>query len=168
MLSALIQRPLCHLAVDVVIGINHPDIQSIATFVAARPATMLYQGLPSLAGLMARADLMVGGGGTTSWERMCLGLPAIVMSIADNQTHTNKALMNAGFINYVGEMDTTTSGDIFIAIQNCLTNYDAMRNQSALMQSLVTGTGAMYVTDFLLERVQIDATTPASLRQIFH
>lgn len=38
-----------------------------------------------MAGLMLEHDLAIGAPGTTSWERACLGLPSILIPLADNQ-----------------------------------------------------------------------------------
>jgi RimJ/RimL family protein N-acetyltransferase len=38
-----------------------------------------------MAELMASADLAIGAGGSVSWERCCLGLPALVFATAANQ-----------------------------------------------------------------------------------
>lgn len=38
-----------------------------------------------IASQMAKADFAIGAGGGTSWERCCLGLPTVVLTIADNQ-----------------------------------------------------------------------------------
>jgi UDP-2,4-diacetamido-2,4,6-trideoxy-beta-L-altropyranose hydrolase len=149
-LIALSHPALTDLAVDVVIGITHPNPQSIEKLVTARPSTILYKSLPSLAGLMARADLMIGGGGSTNWERMSLGLPTIVISIADNQTETNRDLMDAGYLNFLGPKDAVTSHDISAAVQDCLPDYEKMRYQSTLMQDLVTGSGAIQLSEYLL------------------
>src|SRR5207248_3920655 len=35
--------------------------------------------------LIAGADLSIGAGGTTTWERCCLGLPTLAISTASNQ-----------------------------------------------------------------------------------
>lgn len=45
-----------------------------------------------IAGLMAKADFAIGAGGGTSWERCCLGLPTIVLTLADNQIEIAKIL----------------------------------------------------------------------------
>jgi UDP-2,4-diacetamido-2,4,6-trideoxy-beta-L-altropyranose hydrolase len=148
-LDALMTGGLEHLAVDVVVGVNHPDPEGISLQVAARPATVLLQDLPSLAGLMARADLMIGAGGSTTWERMCLGLPTIVISIADNQTATNVALMKAGYIEFVGYMDDVSGETIADAVERCLTNPKILQKQSALGQSLVPGAGTALVCEHI-------------------
>ena len=50
----------------------------------------------NMAELMSVADLAIGAGGSTSWERACLGLPSIVVSLAENQQRTINALEAAG------------------------------------------------------------------------
>lgn len=38
-----------------------------------------------MAELMANVDLAIGAAGSSVWERCCLGLPSIIIPIADNQ-----------------------------------------------------------------------------------
>ena len=73
-LEALMDPALSDLAVDVVLGQN-PHRHSVEELVAIANTT-LHGPLPSLAGLMARADLAIGAGGSTTWERACLRLPS--------------------------------------------------------------------------------------------
>jgi UDP-2,4-diacetamido-2,4,6-trideoxy-beta-L-altropyranose hydrolase len=49
-----------------------------------------------MAELMAAADLMLGAGGSTHWERCALGLPAIVLSLAENQRPATAAVAARG------------------------------------------------------------------------
>jgi len=49
-----------------------------------------------MAQLMAEADLALGAGGTTSWERCCLALPTLLTAIADNQAGIARDLARAG------------------------------------------------------------------------
>ena len=52
----------------------------------------------NMAELMAAADLAIGAGGTTSWERCCMGLPSLVCIMADNQRDVAESLEAAGAI----------------------------------------------------------------------
>ncbi len=149
-IDALAKSELAHLFVDVVIGVNHLDLRGINHKAAARPATRVHSGLPSLAGWMARADLMISGGGSTSWERMCLGLPAIVISIAANQTATNTAMQAAGYIDFLGESAQVSAEMIVDAIGRCLQEPERLRQMSRRCQDLVPGTGAERVCDLAL------------------
>ena len=55
-----------------------------------------------MATLIANADLAIGAAGSASWERCCLGLPALLFILADNQRdvcaalHKSKAAINLG------------------------------------------------------------------------
>lgn len=102
-LEALLDPALADLAVDVVLGRQSPHRQAVEELVARRPHTTLHGPLPSLAGLIARADLAIGAGGATTWERACLGLPSLVAAIAANQLPFAQALDQAGHLQLLGE-----------------------------------------------------------------
>lgn len=58
-----------------------------------------------MASLMLKHDIAIGAPGTTSWERACLGLPSILIPLADNQTTicaqllSHKAIMKVSLEN---------------------------------------------------------------------
>ena len=141
------------MVVDVVVGVNHPDKEGIAKKVATRPSTYLHSGLPTLSGLMARADLMVSAGGSTSWERMCLGLPGIVISIADNQKPMNEALQRSLYIEFLGDRRNVTVSDIADAVRRHTISPELMRARSMASQNLVLGLGSSIVCDALLHSI---------------
>lgn len=47
--------------------------------------TRVLVGVGNMAQLMADSDLAIGAAGATSWERCCLGLPSIMLVLAENQ-----------------------------------------------------------------------------------
>ena len=102
-LEALLDPTLADLAVDVVLGLQSPHRQAVEELVVRRPRTTLHRPLPSLAGLIARADLAIGAGGATTWERACLGLPSLVVAIAANQLPFAQALDQAGYLQLLGD-----------------------------------------------------------------
>lgn len=101
-LEALLDPALADLAVDVVLGRQSPHRQAVEELVARRAHTTLHGPLPSLAGLIARADLAIGACGATTWERACLGLPSLVVAIAANQLPFAQALDQAGHLQLLG------------------------------------------------------------------
>jgi spore coat polysaccharide biosynthesis predicted glycosyltransferase SpsG len=54
--------------------------------------TQVLVGVSNMAHLMAESDLCIGAAGSTSWERCCLGLPALQLVLAANQKAINAAL----------------------------------------------------------------------------
>ena len=55
---------------------------------------------------MARADLAIGAAGVTTWERLCLGLPSLVITVAEHQRPIAERLHEEGLIRWLGDQDT--------------------------------------------------------------
>lgn len=113
-----------------------------ASAARARRLGALYPPRPHLADLLAEADLAIGAGGTTTWERCCLGLPSLVVSIAENQRPACKALAAAGVIAYLGHQDGMTTERLRDAIQTLLDDAQQRQRLSAAGAALVYGSGA--------------------------
>ena len=84
-LTALQNLALNGIAVDVVTGAQHPSRDEVLSICKANDFVCHIQ-TQHMAELMLQADLSIGAGGSTTWERCCLGLPTIAISTADNQT----------------------------------------------------------------------------------
>ena len=74
------------------------DDASLNTLAGSFEKLEIRQYVSNMAELMAASDLAVGAGGTTSWERCCLGLPALIRIMADNQREVARRLEAAGAI----------------------------------------------------------------------
>ncbi|MEC4747772.1 UDP-2,4-diacetamido-2,4,6-trideoxy-beta-L-altropyranose hydrolase [Methylomicrobium sp. Wu6] len=83
-IKALAEMGVEGLHVDVVIGAQHPCRAEIETNCASQGFVCHVQ-TNRMAELMAAADLAIGAGGSATWERCCLGLPALSICVADNQ-----------------------------------------------------------------------------------
>lgn len=84
------------LKVDVVIGASNPHAQAIAVACRKLPNASLHVQTPRMAELMVAADCAIGAGGSTTWERCCLGLPALVTVLAENQAAGVKSVADVG------------------------------------------------------------------------
>jgi UDP-2,4-diacetamido-2,4,6-trideoxy-beta-L-altropyranose hydrolase len=80
---------------DVVIGAMHPHVANIRSQCAAQSDVQLHVQTDRMAELLAQARLMIGAAGTVSWERCCLGVPALMFSTADNQASNLRLLAAA-------------------------------------------------------------------------
>lgn len=91
---------------DVVVGASNPHKKDIESYCNSNMMNATYYcQTDKIAELMAKADLAIGGGGTTTWERCYMGLPAIVVSLADNQIETNEILAQKRIIKYLGKAE---------------------------------------------------------------
>lgn len=138
-----------HLEVDVVVGANNAHRVALEQQVFIRPLTHLYGSRPHLADLMARADLAIGAGGGTTWERMCLGLPSLVVSIADNQRPACEALDRAELIQYIGGFREVRASDLVDALKGWIGNRDRLLACSIQSQLLVDGLGVLRLAEVL-------------------
>jgi len=72
--------------ISVVMGLTAPWFHSVKEFAAQMPwATEVLVNVNDMAQRMADSDLAIGAAGSTSWERCCLGLPTLMVVLADNQ-----------------------------------------------------------------------------------
>ncbi len=101
---------------DVVLGRHGASANSLAAKTGERRDIEFHHGLPSLAPLMAAADLAVGAAGATTWERLCLGLPSIAVTLAQNQVPIADELARRGLIRWVGDRDTIDPARIAAAV----------------------------------------------------
>lgn len=60
-------------------------------------------GASNMAELMASADLAIGAAGGSAWERCCVGLPSLLIIMADNQRAGARALAAEGAAVCLGE-----------------------------------------------------------------
>jgi len=82
--------------IDVIIGRTNSHRQKIQDACAQSKNIQWYINASNIAEFMLKADIAIGAGGTTTWERCFMGLPAIVFSVAENQINTNKTVSAQG------------------------------------------------------------------------
>lgn len=106
--------------IDVVTAASYAHTERLRTMAAPHAQVRILSDLPTLAPLMAQADLGLGAAGTTSWERICVGLPTIAVSIAENQREIAEELNLQGLILYLGHSDGITEEVLADAVRSAL------------------------------------------------
>lgn len=158
-LDAFLAIGRADVALDVVMPAGAVHLARVRAQVAPHPNITLHQCLPTLAGLMAKADLAIGAGGATSWERLCLGLPALVVTLADNQRALTAELDRLGLVQWLGDAATLGRDDIERALRVHLA-HDIDPDWSRRCRRTVDGEGAGRVGAVLLQ----DADAPLLVR----
>ena len=137
--------------IDVVVGGNTKEVIEVTNDIT-RPNTTVSGTVPTFVHLMKNANLAIGAGGITNWERCYLGLPAIVVAIAKNQVPSSSALSRGKYINYVGELSDETPAKIEELVRQFVDNTDLLNKQSILCQKLVDGKGLRRILISLLPK----------------
>lgn len=136
------------LQIHVVIGSANPNRPSILTLAASMPSVVIHEAVPSLAPLMIAADLALGSGGATSWERCCMGLPALIVTQADNQVPIARALHERGLAIWLGDVSEISCESLASEISR-LVDRGLEQIWSASCHAICDGKGAERVASLL-------------------
>jgi UDP-2,4-diacetamido-2,4,6-trideoxy-beta-L-altropyranose hydrolase len=98
----------CPLPVDiritVVMGTTAPWLDEVHKQAQKMPyPTRVLVGVSDMAQLIANSDFAIGAGGGTSWERCCLGVPTLMLVLADNQVKVAEGLERIGAVVLVNQ-----------------------------------------------------------------
>ncbi len=151
-IDALQQLQESHWLADIVIGQANPHRLLLQQLCAQDRRLTLHIQTPGMAGLMAAADLMIGAGGATHWERACLGLPAVVVALADNQQATTAYMASLGACVDLGDAGTLSSNSLASAVDSLLQQPERRRQISVAASQLVPAGGGVPKLVSLLEQ----------------
>jgi UDP-2,4-diacetamido-2,4,6-trideoxy-beta-L-altropyranose hydrolase len=131
------------ITVDVVVGSTNPNKVQIKKHCSLMPNVNFYCQVSNMAELMIKADLAIGAGGITTWERCYLGLPSITIIIAKNQAKVLEALGDAGATWNLGFSHEVLSKDIAQKVSEALINPFLVRQMSEKSKLLIKGRGKL-------------------------
>jgi UDP-2,4-diacetamido-2,4,6-trideoxy-beta-L-altropyranose hydrolase len=95
------------LCITVVLGSHAPWLERVRLLAKGMPRTTNVRvGVADMAQLMANSDLAIGAAGSTSWERCCMGLPTLMVVLADNQREGAAALDRCGSAKLIPSLGT--------------------------------------------------------------
>lgn len=135
------------LEVDVVVGGGNPHRESVQAQCAALARCRFHCQAEDMAGLMVAADLAAGAAGVATWERACLGLPCLAVSVAENQHPIARAAAEAGLLIWLGEADRVGVEQWRQALRRALSAPETLARQSRAGMALVDGLGAGRVVE---------------------
>lgn len=149
-LQALRHCPLpadCH--ITIVMGSTAPWLNSVRDQAQSLPwTTTVLVGVNHMAQLMADSDLAIGAAGATSWERCCLGLPTIMLVLAENQREIAKGLSDFGAA-HLAEIESLANPNL---IPTYFWRYQELQVVTDAAAAITDGTGAAQVTKEIIEK----------------
>jgi UDP-2,4-diacetamido-2,4,6-trideoxy-beta-L-altropyranose hydrolase len=153
-LDALARPAWNDVTLDVAVGAANPNAARLASRADAR--TRVHVATGAIAGLMERADLALGAGGTASWERAALGLPSLVVAIAPNQVELVRTIEKAGIAIDLGSAALRDTDVIARALDDIRDAPETLRDMSRRALALLGNRdGAGSVADALLQAVAV-------------
>ena len=135
---------------DVVLGAGAPSLARLQALSSRDPQVRLHINAQDMPALTARADLAIGAGGSSVWERCCLGLPALTVVLADNQRPNAQALEAAGAALVLEASASDLDDQLRAAVGRLIADAPLRHAMSQAAASLCDGHGAERVADRLL------------------
>lgn len=137
------------LRVDVVTGGTYPFSRGLETWARTMTNVTVHHNVAEMATLMHSADLSVGAPSSASWERCCLGLPTLLIGVAENQRRVASALAEVGAAQHLGWYDEVREANIVPAIERLRSDPSRLASMSRAAAAVTDGRGAERVADVI-------------------
>jgi UDP-2,4-diacetamido-2,4,6-trideoxy-beta-L-altropyranose hydrolase len=136
--------------ISVVMGLQASWLQQVRAQTQDMPwPTEVLVNISDMAQRMADSDLAIGAAGVTSWERCCLGLPTLMVVLADNQRLVAQTLQEARAGILIGDVSDIAM-KLPLAI-NASTSHHHLKAMSAETSAITDGRGV----DKVLKAIQV-------------
>jgi UDP-2,4-diacetamido-2,4,6-trideoxy-beta-L-altropyranose hydrolase len=117
--------------------------------------------------LIAWADLAISGSGSTCWEMCCLGLPMLLVDLAENQRPVAQQLDKLGVAIHVGSSRDCSAAQLAEHVIRLTKAFDIRSGMSEKGRELVDGCGAARVCDAMMKQLKIRRATQADCRLLW-
>lgn len=136
-----------------------PNRTEILAAAARLPKLECLENAENVAERMRDADIFLGAGGTITWERCCLGLPSVVVAVAENQVPSSARLGRRGKVLYLGTAEAASAEAMRAALALLLSSRVLRRSLGQSSLALIDGAGARRAAKMILG-------APVSFRKI--
>ena len=135
--------------ITVVLGTTAPGLSEVQQQAKSMPfSTSVVAGVENMAQLMADSDLAIGAAGVSSLERCCLGLPSLILSLAENQTAMAAGLASTGAARLVDFNDESIWHIADVITEICSSAHD-LSQMSRAASRIVNGEGLRNIIEIL-------------------
>lgn len=143
----------CRLPADcnitVILGPTAPWLAEVERKSQQLPwATKVLVGVSDMARLMADSDLAIGAAGSTAWERCCLGLPTVMLLLADNQRGVALGLAQVKAAEVIAEPQAIRAR-LPELLNRLVENAEALTSMSKAALSVVDGRGVEAISEIM-------------------
>lgn len=135
---------------DIVIGRYHTYRSTIEELCKEHPNFELHVQANTMAELMGKSDIALCAGGTTTWERYCMGLPGVVTTVADNQIEIARFGAGIGVDQYLGMSEYVTVEMLRDKLEEIIKEPKKLEQSRNVAARIVDGLGVQRVINALL------------------
>jgi UDP-2,4-diacetamido-2,4,6-trideoxy-beta-L-altropyranose hydrolase len=147
-------RPkVSEVGIDIVLGAEAPSLASLVKIAKRDTRIALHVDSPHMARLTAEADIGIGAAGSSTWERCTLGLPTLMVVLADNQRAAAQALAEREAALTVDAEAGDFDAAFDRALRRLTTDEDLRRGLATASAELCDGQGAPRVAEAFLKMI---------------
>jgi len=140
--------------VNVVTGTANIGKKIIKNFCKKNFNYNYFEQVENMVKLMQVADLCIGSSGTTTWERCCVGLPAIAIVTSNDQKDIASAVSKNKCIINLGKIKKSDNVN-YVRLMKNLKNSE-LQNMSRNCMKLVDGKGAARISKYIFSMMKGD------------
>lgn len=149
-IEALEQVDVDGLEVVVVIGGGNPHRNELQSVIQDLQLPIRVESnATNMADLMAWSEVAIAGSGTTCWEVIFMGLPSVILVLAENQKWAARILTEKRILLGLGIEHRAEAQEIAEALRNLMLNHEMRQEFSHNHYLLVDGLGVNRVTDHM-------------------
>ena len=164
-IQAVQQMEIHELETRIVVGSANPHLEILNHAVHGSACNFqLLTAVSDMPEQMAWAEVAVSAGGGTCWELAFMGVPTIVLVLAENQRSSAEGLAQAGMAINLGWFDQVLDRQMSDALIRLLNDIEQRIHMSRAGQQLVDGNGGRRVLQAILERCDAESTGRQRIR----
>lgn len=139
------------LEIDIVIGSTNQSCEKIKTLCHFHKFNFYVQ-VPDYSALLNQADVAIGATGSTTWERLCLGIPSLLVCVAENQLAATEKLNADHLIIQLENSHKTIGRQLVFHLDRAQNDYESFAELGRRGMEIVDGLGAervaLAITEF--------------------
>jgi UDP-2,4-diacetamido-2,4,6-trideoxy-beta-L-altropyranose hydrolase len=168
-IEAIGQLPRADFECTVVVGGSNPNEASVVAAAERTSVSMdLRSDVEDMASLMAEHDIAVSAGGSTCWELAFMGIPSVILVLADNQRGIAEGLDEAGTALNLGWHEAVEKEEIAAQIETLLRNDEQRVRMTREAQALVDGWGTDRVVSHMRNQLFLRPVCKADRERLWH
>ena len=145
----LLDKHFPHLKKLVVVGPEFRNRENVYSFYSEN--VIIYENIQAeqMKNLMMQSDIAISAGGQTTYELARVGLPSVLVAVADNQLMNCMGWSKTGFAKYAGWWEDDKIFDNIVKAIKELMDINVRLSISEIGRSLVDGQGGRRVADLI-------------------
>lgn len=155
------------LEIVAVIGGSNLHYEELLSGLEGNGSTDLKKDVKNMPELFAWADLAISSAGTTAWELAFMGVPSLLVILAENQVKVAVQLESQGIAMNLGQHDNLNAPGIIRGVFPLIFDADLRASMAELGRRAVDGFGAARVLDALSEGLWLRVASEEDCRLVY-